>query len=55
MTLRLFQTALTTEEVATAVKLMFDQPLTDQGSRILEPFSSDNPPLVVNCPLQVFH
>jgi hypothetical protein len=28
----------------TTVKLMFDQPLIDWGNKIVEPFSSDNPP-----------
>jgi hypothetical protein len=55
MTLCLFRTAPTIEEVATGMKLMFDQSLTGRGSRIPEFFSSDNPPPVLNCPLQVFH
>jgi hypothetical protein len=32
------------KEVAVAVKLMFDKPLTDQGNEVTGPFSSDNPP-----------
>jgi hypothetical protein len=36
---------LSIEEVANAVRLMFDQSLTDQGSEVPEPFSSDTTPL----------
>jgi hypothetical protein len=55
MTLHLFSISLTSEEVAPVVKLMFAQLLTDRGSRIPKSFSSDNPPPVVSCPLQLFH
>jgi hypothetical protein len=42
--------ALSTKEVATAVKLMFDTPLTGQGSEVPPPFSSENPlPEVMYC------
>jgi hypothetical protein len=37
------------------VKLILDHPLTDWGSRIPKPFSSDNTPLVLCCYLHVFH
>jgi hypothetical protein len=42
--------ALSAEEVANTVRMMFDQPLTDRGSEILMPFSSNSPPPeVIHC------
>jgi hypothetical protein len=41
---------LSAEEVANAVKLMIDQSLTDRGSEVPAPFSSDDPsPEVIHC------
>jgi hypothetical protein len=40
--------ALSTEEVANTLRMMFDQSLTDRGSEVPAPFSSDNPPLEVS-------
>jgi hypothetical protein len=40
--------ALSAEEVANVVRLMFDQPLTDRGSEVPTQFSSHNPPLEVS-------
>jgi hypothetical protein len=38
-------------KVAAAMKLMFNQPLTDRVSKVLVAFSSDNPPLDLSCRL----
>jgi hypothetical protein len=47
MTLQLFRIALTV--VVAALKLMFDEPLTDRRSRVPNPFCNDNLPPVVSC------
>jgi hypothetical protein len=42
--------ALSAEEVAIAVKMMFDTLLTDRDSKVPAPFSSNNPPPdVIHC------
>jgi hypothetical protein len=43
----LYRLALSAEEVATVVKLMFDTLVIDQDSEVLAPLTSDNPPLEV--------
>jgi hypothetical protein len=43
----LYCLALSTDEMATVVKLMFDTPLIDRDNEVPTPFSSDDPPLEV--------
>jgi hypothetical protein len=46
----LFCLAMSTEEVANAIRLMFDQLLTNRANEVPTPFSSDNPlPEVIHC------